>query len=437
METVTVVGSGASGVHFALTLLKKGRRVRMLDVGLEGRPPTEPTRTLEELKRVLDDPVQWFLGDDLSGLALPGSEGEFYGFPPQKEYVFASPAGASRDRSLGFEPLSSFAGGGLAQAWTAGVYPFNDDELAEYPFSYDEIAPFYSEIAARIGVTGRVDDLARFMPVHEHLVEPVELDAHSRALLARYESIRASLHARHRCYVGRSRVATLAAPRDGRAACEYLGRCLWGCPVEALYTPALTLRECRRYDGFEYEGGVLVEAFDFDEQRRVRSVALRPAGGGALEHRPVEILALAAGTLSSARIWLESWRRRGERKRLEGLMDNPQVLVPFVSLGRIAKPYEPRAYQYHQLSLGFEGDGPREYVHGQLTTLTTAQAHPILQSMPLDLKTAQFVFRNVRGALGLVNLNFPDYRRSGCFVEPGREEGEGLSIRYESPPERE
>lgn len=439
MATVTVVGSGASGVHFALSLLRKGHRVRMLDAGLEGPPPVAPTLSLDELRRELDDPIDWFLGEDLSGLTLPGGEGEFYGFPPQKRYVFRLPPGLGAVRSSGFEPLLSHAAGGLAQAWTGGVYPFDEDDLARFPFSYEELAPFYGEVAGRIGVTGRGDDLARFMPVHAHLDEPLDLDGHSAALLRRYEARRASLNARHRCWVGRSRVAVLRDGRDGRGGCEYLGRCLWGCPVDALYVPALTLRECRRYDGFEYESGVLVEAFGFDEGRRARDVTVRHADGGAPERRPVETLALAAGTLSTARIWLESWRRAtGERRRLEGLMDNPQALVPFVNVRRIGTPYEPRAYQYHQLALGLEGEGPRDYVHGQITTLTTAQPHPILQSMPLDLKTAAFVFRNVRGALGLVNLNFSDDRRPECRVGLAPEAGEGaLDIRYESPPGRE
>jgi choline dehydrogenase-like flavoprotein len=36
--------------------------------------------------------------------------------------------------------------------------------------------------------------------------------------------------------------------------------------------------------------------------------------------------------------------------------------------------------------------------------------------MPVDLRTAAFVFRNVRAALGLVNLNFHDFRRPECRI---------------------
>ena len=42
---VTVVGSGASGVHFALTVLQRGGTVRMIDVGREGGLPVLPDAT--------------------------------------------------------------------------------------------------------------------------------------------------------------------------------------------------------------------------------------------------------------------------------------------------------------------------------------------------------------------------------------------------------
>ena len=48
---VTIVGSGASGVHLALTLLRKGHRVRLLDVGRQGAAPVLPHATLNGLKR--------------------------------------------------------------------------------------------------------------------------------------------------------------------------------------------------------------------------------------------------------------------------------------------------------------------------------------------------------------------------------------------------
>src|SRR5262245_41811354 len=192
MCKVVVIGSGASGVHFALTALKKGHNVVMLDVGHARPPVVNVDDTFNGLKANLSDPVEYFLGRNYEALVQPGSTGEYYGFPPNKGYVFAKQSMFNL-RADGFQPLISFGQGGLAEAWTAGVYPLNDQELQEFPFSYSDIEPYYSEVARRIGVAGVSDDLAKFYPVHENLMEPLRLDKHSERLLAAYE--------RHKSYL--------------------------------------------------------------------------------------------------------------------------------------------------------------------------------------------------------------------------------------------
>ena len=73
-------------------------------------------------------------------------------------------------KSSGFAPLFSFARGGLAEVWTGGVYPLNNHELSDFPFSYNEILPYYNEVAKRIGVSGARDDLSRFIPFHDNII---------------------------------------------------------------------------------------------------------------------------------------------------------------------------------------------------------------------------------------------------------------------------
>jgi choline dehydrogenase-like flavoprotein len=106
-------------------------------------------------------------------------------------------------------------------------------------------------------------------------------------------------------------------------------------------------------------------------------------------------------------------------------MDNRQVLVPFINLKMMTKAYDPLNYQYQQLAIGIEADTPDRYVHGQVTTLKSTLAHPIIQSMPLDLRTGLFMFRNLHASLGVVNLSFHDTRRDSNYVtltmEPGSE----------------
>ena len=110
-----------------------------------------------------------------------------------------------------------------------------------------------------------------------------------------------------------------------------------------------------------------------------------------------------------------------------------KVLVPFLTLGMLGRPYDASAYQYHLLGLGLSDPDPHAYVHAQITTLKTALTHPIIQQLPFDLRTSLLVARATRSALGVVNVNLHDSRRADNWVE--LEEGADvassrLRIRY-------
>lgn len=432
---IAVIGSGASAVHFAQTALERGHDVVMVDVG-RGKPPAvRPGDSFEELKRNLEDPFAHFLGTRFESLTYPGAGGEYYGFPPDKRYVFENIAEAGV-RAEGFAPLLSHAQGGLAETWTAGTYPFRAEEMADFPFAWEDLARGYDTVAERIGISGVEDDMARHFPVHRHLRPALPLDEHSALLLERYAERRDALRAAGVTF-GRSRVAVLPADDLGRKGCDLLGRCLTGCPTESLYTPSVTLRALTGNPRFEYLGGRRAVRLRTDGERHVRAVVCARTDGSGTEEVAADHVALGAGTLASSRIFLETWRAAtGEARRLSGLMDNRQVLVPFLTWRMIRRRHDPRTYQYHQLAFGFDGFEARDHVHALVTTLKTASIHPIVGSLPLDLRTALAVFRDVHAALGLVNVNFPDGRRSSCWVEPGAagpDEEAPLVVHYEPP----
>jgi hypothetical protein len=253
-------------------------------------------------------------------------------------------------------------------------------------------------------------------------------------LIKSYKRHREYLNGSLRCYVGRSRSAVLSRDRGDRKRCDYSGRCLWGCPSGAFYTPSLTLKECFTYPEFEYLGNRYANHFRFNAAGRITSLVTVSVENGASEEVEASTLVLAAGTLSTAKIFLDSiYKDSGKTVTLRGLMDNRQILMPFVNLGMLGKPYNPATYQYHQLAIGVDLDDPAQYVHGLVTTLKTAMIHPIVQSIPLDLGTASSFFRHIHSALGLVNINFSDYRREeNCVaIEPAPDGRSRLIINYQ------
>lgn len=437
MTKIFIVGSGASAVHFTLSALKKGHEVTMLDVGYCAPEKVRPGVTFNQLKSNLKDPVNYFLGENFESVVPPDFDKEIYGFPPNKQYIFKHPPGF-KETSTGFEPLFSFAQGGLAQAWTGGSYPFDDIDMKDFPFKYKDIEPFYEEVAERIGVIGIDDDLSKYFPLHKNLLPPLQLDEHSQLLADNYEKKGERLKKKFGVYMGRNRMAVLSRDKGERKACDYSGRCIWGCPTDSLYVPSLTLEECLGFSNFTYIPNQLVTHFKYNSKNRVFAVAARSPGDKKTVEYNVENLVLAAGTLSSTLIYLESlYRQTGRILKLHGLMDNRQILVPFINLKMVGKHYNPESYQYHQLAIGLHTDDKdgQDYIHGQVTTLKTALMQPVLQTMPLDWKTAIFLGRNLHAALGVININYSDTRREENYVtlQPGSEGLSTLEIFYTPP----
>jgi choline dehydrogenase-like flavoprotein len=263
----------------------------------------------------------------------------------------------------------------------------------------------------------------------------MELDDHSARLMAEYEKRKAALNKRLQTYLGRTRIAVLSRDLGERKACDKKGRCLWGCPTEALWTPSLTLGECLAFPNFRYLSGLRVSHFRYDDANRVTHVVAEPVDGGSPIEFGVETLVLAAGALCSTKIYLDSiYRETGEVLALRGLMDNRQILMPFVNLRLVGANYNAESYQYHQLGMGIEGPSPKEYIHGQITTLKTGLVHPIIANLPCDMRLAQFLVRNLHCALGIVNVNLHDTRRETNYLTLAPERGSSqtkLVLHYE------
>lgn len=423
MADYLVIGSGASGIHFARTALDLGRSVELVDVGFQRPQHLLPDAAFAALKNQLADPEAYFLGEEGEGVVYPAPDAKPYGFPPSKGYVFRRPR-QLQFTERAFHPLLSFARGGLAEAWTGGSYEMLDEEFADFPFPGSEMRPFYDMVARRVGITASPDDMQRFSPCSAAYQSPLPLDAHSAAIHARYAARRSALNAAG-FFLGRSRVAVLSRDLGDRGACTSLGRCFWGCPRGAFYTPGVTLESLLREERFAYRPGLLVRRLLLDSRgAAIGAVAVPLAGGSEVELR-AERTILAAGAVASSQVYLNTMQQQGRHDlQLTGLMDNRQIMVPFVTLSRLGSDVELASYQYHMLAMGIDRGDWRTAVHGQISALKAAAVHPIVSTLPFDLATSMRVFRRMRGALGVANVWLADHRRDANAVRLERD-GDG------------
>ena len=161
---IVVVGAGVSGAHAALTLLERNFNVELWDVGQTEEPHSAKGLGFNDLKKSLDDPIAYFLGDQLSALIPPDSD-ELLRYPPSRNFL-----ASTKDPLWGFEsdtfyPFGSYNKGGLANGWGANALSYDDDDLSDWPISFSDMEAAYRTVYNRIPVAGPAEDDLVTLPV--------------------------------------------------------------------------------------------------------------------------------------------------------------------------------------------------------------------------------------------------------------------------------
>lgn len=317
-----IVGSGAGGAPMALVLARAGWKVLVLEKG-----------------------PRWSRQDyDHSSGVQPG---DF--IPPverEPHAVVTRKTTSPLLTSLGW--IATCVGGGTVHMG-GYFYRFHPDdfrmrsrfgdyeELADWPLTYDELEPFYSQAERELGVSGAAGTDPFEGPRSAPYPLP-PLEAHGFA-----EQVESACRARGMHPFPTPR-AILSRPYEGRPACEYCVHCAsWGCPVgarsssqEALIPKAEATGNC------EVRSGAMVSQVLVGRDGKVEGCLFVDQDG--VEHRVrARVVCLAASAIETARLLLAS----GTTSSTEGL-GNENGLVG-------------RHLQFHAVTMGqgrFETNRP-------------------------------------------------------------------------------
>jgi quinoprotein glucose dehydrogenase len=199
--------------------------------------------------------------------------------------------------------------GGLAMHW-GGVSPryapedFRTKSLhglgTDWPFTYEELDPFYQEAEERMGVAGEQGPPALDPRGKPYPLPPLPVN-HNLAQLQRWAADQGIA-------TWSTPSAKLSVARDGRAQCQRCDTCYPVCPTGAKYTPDVTYDALVAAKRITLLTGSLVRRLDADARtgRIVRATGNRTDATGA----PFEIRAttfvLAAGFVWSPHLLLLS-----------------------------------------------------------------------------------------------------------------------------------
>lgn len=303
---VVIVGSGAGGAASAWALTKRGLSVLLLEAGPAFDPVRDYPLTNPDWERHLFPAPPGSRGEilcgDLGALAPADRDLQSYDAvtprQPPPERRSAEGGGYSHVMGVGGSTLHFV--GEAHRLHPASFHLARDHGVgADWPLSYADLAPYYAQAEAMMGVAGPAQPSASDArprsgppPLPAHPLSPP-----ARRLVEAGGKVGLPFEVNMR--------AANSVPYDDRPACNYCGQCSRGCPLGDKGSADVTyLRHAQESGRLTLIANAPVTRIELGPNGQVAAVHYVHAGQAMRQETP--ILILAGGAVQTPRLLLAS-----------------------------------------------------------------------------------------------------------------------------------
>jgi choline dehydrogenase-like flavoprotein len=315
-----IIGSGPSGVSCAYALLRQGRKVTLLDAGLE----LEAARSRQLVALQSIPPERWGPGE--RAFLKEGMGADTSGIPVKlaygSDFPYRAVAGATEIRLETASVATSYAQGGFSNVWGSAILPYRQCDMEDWPIDEKRLARHYRSVFEFMPLAARRDGLEEQFPLYAQAYESLQMSRQAAAMLHDMER-HASRLARKGVQYGAARIA-VHAQQNGHH-CVHCGLCMYGCPYHLIYSTRTTLRQLQQNPDFHYVSGFQAKRVEeFADQVKISGIRLP----GQVAHSFVgERVYLACGFLETTALLLRSL---DHYDRATAGSDSQYFLLPFL-----------------------------------------------------------------------------------------------------------
>ncbi len=271
---VVIVGAGAVGMVHAARLAEGGKNVLVLESG--------PARKKEDL-----------YSSQIWARKLKSAS------PHVNEFG---------GKDLMFTNMNTGRGYGGAAIHHYGVYPrfeegdFNikssHDRAMDWPFSYDDIRPYYDRVQDFVGICGDASQEPWRPPGKDYPLPPVPVFRHAQLLGEGF--------AKEGIHTSPIPIAALSRPYKGRNPCVWDGWCDAGCPIDAINNPLSTYMPRATKAGARFQADSHVTRV-LTNEKGDRAIGVEYADNDGERHQILaDVVVMAAFTIANSKILLNS-----------------------------------------------------------------------------------------------------------------------------------
>ncbi len=334
IELIYIIGSGPAGIAAASALLARGRKVTMLDVGVE-----------------LDKEIQLKLAqfrnqpnfDLLKELKYELSKNNDVKLAYGSDYVYRQNQLVNfvTDGQIYCQP--SFAKGGLSNIWGAFVDTYHPNDFHDWPFTIEKLWPYYQKILEFLPIaTNQIHEKEKY----SFHYKPSD---QAKYLLDHYLSSGNKLSNSGFQY-GPAKLAVRFADIKNQH-CSYCGMCQYGCPSLLIYSSTDSLNKLLKNENFIYKDRVFVEKIE----EKSDGIILHILKGHVKEKDsiPGSQVFIACGSILSTTLVLNSL---GQHQEPAVLADSQHFMFPCILFKKINKPQQENLHTLCQLYLKLKND---------------------------------------------------------------------------------